>query len=139
MGSATRTATQQIFQEAEGLNRSSELELAAELFLAQQALGSSGQLLSFLADASAEENQKRALLEKLFPSFDARASKLLLSVVSAQWSKNSDILAALEELGITLAAGDTSTQVVDELYSLAEVVSTDAALELALNDKLAQS
>ncbi|MGB3414669.1 MAG: ATP synthase F1 subunit delta [Microbacteriaceae bacterium] len=138
MGSATRTALQQLGAHAENSSKKSNLGLAGELFAAQNALGSSGQLLSVIADAAIEPEQKKALLDSLFPSFGAEAKKILLDAATASWSRKRDLLSGLETSGIRIATGAESEHVVDELYALLELVSTNAELELALNDKLAE-
>lgn len=137
MGSSTRSALVQLRTQAAALSAKQQPELAAELFSAAQAFGASSQLLSILADSAYTAEQKRALLEQLFPSFSADSKQLLESIVTSSWSRSRDILVALEEAGISLAAGNQGEQIVEELYALSRVVSTDAALELALNDKLA--
>jgi len=138
MGSSTRSALTQLHTQVSDLSGKQRPELAAELFSAAEALGSSSQLLSILADSAYTQDKKSSLLTKLFPGYSKESQELLQTIVTSSWSRNRDILTALEEAGISLATGDQGEQVVEELYALADVVSTDAALELALNDKLAQ-
>lgn len=137
MGSATRTATARVNTAFAELGQQADLQLADELFSVSLSVNSSKQLQSLFVDPAIPENQKHDLIAKLFPTLSKNAQSLLAVIVGSPWSKRRDIVEAIESTGIQAASVGQSRQVVQELFSIAEVVAANAELELALNDKLA--
>jgi F-type H+-transporting ATPase subunit delta len=139
MGSATREALAGIRAAHAAAGGSADLATGEELLAAGRIIGGSTQLQSFLGDPSVDATEKKAFISRVFESkVGSEPLAVLDDVVSRRWSKHSDILVALEELGLrTLArSADKSVSIEAELYGFGEAVSSNSELELALGSKL---
>lgn len=137
MGSATRKALAGSHATLAALGRA-DLRVAEELLAAGRVIGSSKKLRSALADAEADAAQKRALVQAVFGSqLSVDAIGLLNELTSNHWSKSSDLLEGVEELGFRVASASAPDRPIDaELFTVGRAVSSDAELELALGSKL---
>jgi F-type H+-transporting ATPase subunit delta len=92
------------------------------------------------ADPGVPADARRSLLERLLGSqLDDIPLEVLRSVVSERWSRPSDLLAAVENLGAeALLASEQSVggldEVEDELFRFARIVDRTPRLSLALSD-----
>lgn len=139
MGSATREALARSVSALAGLGSTADLATAEHLFAAGRVVADSAQLRAVISDPSADPIGKAALVQRVFGSLSAPAIELLRAVVAERWSRQDDVLAAIEELGIRSIAVSTP-QHVDipaELFAFGGAVTSDAQLELALRSKLA--
>lgn len=142
MGSATREALVSAKSALADLGGTIDLATGESLFSAGRAVGNSSQLLSALADPSADIAAKVTLVKAVFtPSLTPQAVELLAALVSERWSSHSDLLAGIEELGLRATAvsarGDVSVE--SELFGFSAAVSSDSELELALASKLGRA
>lgn len=139
MGSATREALASSRTALAAGDSVADLATGESLFNAARVIGNSSQLLSVMADASADAAAKAALVTSVFgTAVTPGALRLLQTVAAERWSSPDDLLAGLEELGLrTIAASaPAGTSIEDELFSFGVAVSSDDALELALASKL---
>lgn len=134
MGSATREA----LNAARAALKAKTVTAGEELFAAGRTIGDSKQLLAAVTDQTAPEAKRAALVEKIFSSLSAETRASLTGLVSSRWSENSDLLAAIEELGIRVmaASSESTEELISELYAFAGAVGSDPELELAVNSKL---
>lgn len=137
MGSATRKALAGTHAALAKLGRA-ELRVAEDLLAAGRIIGSSKQLRAALTDSEADAAQKRKLVEAVFGSkLTADAVTLLTDLASNRWSKSSDLLEGVEELGFRVASESAPDVPIDsELFTIGQAVASDAELELALGSKL---
>ncbi|HEY0258644.1 MAG TPA: F0F1 ATP synthase subunit delta [Lacisediminihabitans sp.] len=138
MGSATRGALAAARAELSSLGKV-DLAMAEELFSAGRIINESSQLVSILTDPSVAAARKQQALEAVFgDGLGAKSLTLLGVVVSHSWSRQDDLLAAIEELGLRAAAesAPASANIDGELFAFGAAVSSDAALELAVGSKL---
>ncbi|MCU1546310.1 MAG: synthase subunit delta [Homoserinimonas sp.] len=116
------------------------LEMAEELFAAGRIIGESAQLRSLLSEPAGDGANKVAILTAVFGSkLSEQVLGLLAVVVAGRWSKDNDLLAGIEELGLRAAASSVTGSSVDvegELYAFGKAVSSNAQLELAISSKL---
>lgn len=138
MGSATRGALAASRAELSSLG-TVDLATASELFAAGRIIGESSQLISILSDTATEPVEKQAALRAVFGNALGENTLALLGVaVSHRWSRQDDLLAGIEELGLRAAAESAPAEVnIDaELFAFGEAVNSDAELELAVSSKL---
>jgi F-type H+-transporting ATPase subunit delta len=139
MGSATREALAATRAALSAAGGSADLGTGEELLATGRIIGGSAQLQSFLGDPSVDAAEKKAFVSRVFSSkIGAETLTVLDDVVSRRWSKHSDVLVALEELGLrTLArSAGGSVSIEAELHGFGEAVASNAELELALGSKL---
>lgn len=140
MGSATREALARSVAALSAQGTKADLATAEELFAASRLLADSGQLRAVFSDPSADPKGKAALAAQVFGrQLSAPAVELLSTVASERWSKQNDVLAAVEELGIRAIAQSApkGVDIAAELFAVGSAVTSDARLELALRSKLA--
>lgn len=139
MGSATREASALTRAALAATAGKADLATGESLFLAGRVIGDSLQLLSALADGSADEAAKVALVKAVFGStVTPVALTLLTAAASARWSSNTDLLAGIEDLGLRATAASVAKPgtIEAELFAFGTAVSSDDELELALASKL---
>ena len=141
MGSATREALASSRAVLAAHGSSAYLATGESLFTAGRAVGNSSQLLAALADPSAPEAAKIALVTGVFASsVTPGALELLAAVASARWSSHDDLLAGIEDLGLrATAASAPDASIEAELFAFGAAVSSDSELELALASKLGRA
>ncbi len=94
-----------------------------------------------LADPSVPPDARRGLLDRLLGNqLGEIALEVLHTAVGARWSRPSDLLAAVEELGAeALLASEQVTggldEVEDELFRFSRIVDRTPRLSLALSDR----
>lgn len=140
MGSATREALAGTRAQLASLDRAT-LPVAEDLLAAGRVIGATSQLRGAFTDAEAGAVQKRALAEAVFGGrISADAITLLVGAASNRWSSAGDFLAAVEQLGIRVAAAAAGDAAIDaELFAFERTVASDSELELALGSKLGSS
>jgi F-type H+-transporting ATPase subunit delta len=138
MGSATRVALENATARLSSLGDKVDLATGEELFAAGRIIGDSIQLRSALADPAADGAPKAALVRRLFDAYEPQTVEILVAIAASRWSNHTDLLAAIEEIGIRAIASSapSSARVDEELFEFSAVVSSDAQLELALGSKL---
>ncbi|MWB99288.1 F0F1 ATP synthase subunit delta [Agromyces seonyuensis] len=138
MGSATRQALSAARAAVDSIDRV-DTGLAEDVFAAGRVVGESAPLRGALADAEADAAQKRALTAAVFGSqLSAPAVELVSTIASHRWSRQSDLLAGIEEAGIRLAvrAAGSGVDIPAELFAVRRFVAADSEVELALASKL---
>nr|WP_274637476.1 F0F1 ATP synthase subunit delta [Microbacterium bovistercoris] len=136
MGSAT---TQALAASNAALDAVSGVDLgvAGELFAAGRALADTPQLSGALADRAASDDSRAHLVGTVFASLGETTRSLLQTVARQRWSSPDDLVDAVEELGIRVAAAvDAGADVEGELFDFARVVARTPQLELALGSRL---
>ncbi len=112
-----------------------ELASVAELLVTERGLRRS------MVDASAPEQARRDLVERLFGSkVGGTTSQLLSELVASRWSRSVDLVDSLEELGrqavLTVAERDGSLEEVeDELFRFGRVLAAQPQLTGLLSDR----
>lgn len=142
MGSATREALASSRAALAVHVGTADLATGEGLLKAGRAIDGSSQLLSALANPSADGAAKAALVERVFASaVTPRALALLKAAVSVRWSSHDDLLAGIEDLGLRAiaASAPATTSIEGELFAFGAAVSSDAGLELALASKLGRA
>lgn len=140
MGSATTEALAAARQALGRAGSSVGLKTAEELFAVGHVLGGSAQLRALLGDPSSDDSAKTSLVRRVFGgSVSEQTLSLVGSLVGQRWSRQDDLLAGIEEIGIRAIASSAPAAVsLDaELFSVANTVADNAELELALRSKLA--
>ncbi len=139
MGSATREALARSVSALADQGSQADLATADDLFAAGRVLADSAQLRAVVSDPSADPAGKAALIRRVFASLSASAVELLGVVAAQRWSRSSDLLAGIEELGIRSIAqsAPADVDIAAELFAFGGAVTSDAQLELALRSKLA--
>jgi F-type H+-transporting ATPase subunit delta len=139
MGSATRAATIATQSLLTSVGSKVSVATAEELFGAGRAIGQSTQLRATLSNPALQSAEKAKLVAGVFgKKLSKEASTILDGIVSQRWSSQSDLVAAIEDIAIRVAAlsGGKSTSVEGEIFTFARAVASDADLELALGSKL---
>jgi F-type H+-transporting ATPase subunit delta len=140
MGSATREA---LANAAATLHSQSRVSLAAgeQLLAAALLIDGAPHLRSALADDTAEDANRKGIIDALFSAYTPVAKAVLETVAVQRWSSEDDLVEVLEELGIrAIAASAPKTlSIEDELFAFEAAVASNAELELALGSKLGTS
>jgi F-type H+-transporting ATPase subunit delta len=139
MGSATREALANAVSALAELGAKADLATAEDLFAAGRVVADSAQLRAVVSDPSADPAGKSVLVERVFATLSPSAVSLLSTIAAQRWSRQSDMLAAIEELGIRSIAqsAPVATDIEGELFTFGGAVTSNAELELALRSKLA--
>jgi len=134
MGSASREA---LATAKAALARPSE-RMGEELLLASRAIAGSAQLRSVLADPGVPEADKGRILSRIFAAFDAGTIKMLGTLTAERWSRGSEFVAGVEELGLRAlaASAPAGVNIERELFTFETAVRSNAELELAVSSKL---
>jgi F-type H+-transporting ATPase subunit delta len=138
MGSATREALANAVSALAELGAKADLATAEDLFAAGRVVADSAQLRAVVSDPSADPRGKAELVQRVFASLSPAAVSLLSTVAAQRWSRQRDVLAAIEELGIRSIAqsAPAGTDIEGELFTFGGAVTSSAELELALRSKL---
>ncbi len=134
MASSTR-ASKVIAGEKLAALGATNLTTALELFAASNALQQSTSLRSMLSDPSAEVAGKEQVVRQVFGAkFTEQTVGLLIELSKLRWSATRDLPAALEQLGVRVAAQSANIdQLQAELFAIEQTASSDHELELALS------
>src|SRR5690554_5820503 len=138
MGSATRQASETARAALADQSGEAALATGEELLTAGRVIGDSAQLRSMLADPSVTDADKKAVLGSLFASLGAPTQAVLETIATSRWSSHDDMLAGIEELGFSAiaASANDSDDIIAELFSFGDAVTSDPELELAVGSKL---
>jgi F-type H+-transporting ATPase subunit delta len=134
MASSTR-ASKQIASEKLAALGATNLTTALELFAASNALQQNTSLRSVLSDPSAEVAGKEQVVRAVFGAkFSEQTTGLLIELSKLRWSATRDLPAAIEQLGVRVAAQSANIdQLQAELFAIEQTASSDPELELALS------
>jgi F-type H+-transporting ATPase subunit delta len=134
MASSTR-ASKVIAGEKLAALGATNLTTALELFAASNALQQSTSLRSMLSDPSAEVAGKEQVVRQVFGAkFTEQTVGLLIELSKLRWSATRDLPAAMEQLGVRVAAQSANIdQLQAELFAIEQTASSDHELELALS------
>ncbi len=114
--------------------------LASQLFAVVDALDGSGSLSRALTDPSRPADDKAALVDQLFASFDDRARAVVADFARARWSEAEDLAQSIEDAGsIALLAHaeaeGTLQQVEEELFRVERELMAHRSLLTALGNR----
>ncbi len=134
MASSTRAAKLIASEKLAALG-ATNLATALELFAASNALQQSTSLRSVLSDPSAEVAAKEQVVRSVFGAkFSQQTVGLLIELSKLRWSATRDLPAAIEQLGVRVAAQTANIdQLQAELFAIEQTASSDPELELALS------
>lgn len=136
MSSVTRASLQSVVEQSNDAQYS--VVDAASVLAASRAIETTPQLLSALTDNVIDVDGRAGLAERAFASLAAAPRAVVANAARARWSDSSDLIDALEVVGIQLAArASGSSSIGDELRQFADAVAANPELELTLNDRLA--
>lgn len=140
MGSATRQAVAAAKAALAARQGAATLALGEELLSAGRLIGRSAPLRTVLTDPSIEALEKSKIVSSVFGAVGADAKALLTVLAEHRWSKQGDLLAGVEEIGIRVLADSASddTDIPAELFAFSRLVSSSAELELAVGNKLGE-
>lgn len=141
MGSATSQALAAARRTLGEQVARADLATAEELFQAARAFGGSAPLRSAIADPATPAEARAQIVNRLFSGQVSAGTLAVLDAVARQrWSQQEDVPAALEELGIRVAGASAGEDgpVEGELFAVLQAVGSNAELELALRNKLAE-
>lgn len=136
MGAATRASLEEMSQLSVG-----KAAVAADvdgLFQAGRAIASQAALLAALAGLGTHPGDRVTLLRSALGGSGAHALEHLSAVVERSWSKPSDLLGGIEELGIRTLANDHSANLTGELLAMSRAIRQHSELQLALSNKRAR-
>ena len=137
MGSATREA---IAAGNAALARQSTVDLATgeQLLAAALVVSGSHELRAALADDTAKDSDRTAIVDAVFGKYTSTARAILESLSTSRWSSEEDLVAGIEELGIRALAASApkGLSIDDELFEFGVAVTSNSELELALGSKL---
>jgi F-type H+-transporting ATPase subunit delta len=137
MGSATREA---ISTANAALKKQGTVDLATgeQLLDAALVINGSHELRGALADDTAKDSDRKALVDAVFAKYTPAAKAVLDTIGTSRWSSEDDLVAGVEELGIRALAASApkGLSIDDELFDFGTAVASDSELELALGSKL---
>ncbi|OIH93484.1 F0F1 ATP synthase subunit delta [Curtobacterium sp. MCBA15_001] len=138
MRSATRSALSSTQAVLADLGGSADLASGAEILAAGRVVAGAPQLLTLLADPTADVVGKKSVIDRVFAGQSDAARAVLTAVAGSRWSSQQDLLAGIEDAGIraVAATADSGTSIEAELFAFETAVRSDAGLELALGTKL---
>lgn len=137
MSSASRASLEGIVQASKSTALVSPAD-ARSVLAAARAIDANPQLRSTLTDRVIAEDARASLADRAFASLDSAPRSIVANAARARWSSGSDIVDALEVVGIQLAArAAAGSDIGRQLRQFADVVAGNPELELTLNDRLA--
>jgi len=145
MASSTRQSLASAKQALQPLLAKADLAFASQLFAVSGAVASSAQLRSLLSDPSAEVNAKSGAVAAVFgKSTSADVLGFVTSLVALRWSKGSDLVSAIEQLGVYVIANlAAKTGKVDalaaEVFAFQQAIDESMELQFALASKTAST
>lgn len=137
MSSASRASLESVVQASQSASLVSPAD-ARSVLAAARAIETNPQLQSALTDGVNPEDARASLAERAFASLAPEPRGIVANAARARWSSSSDIVDALEVVGIQLAArAAVGSDIGSELRQFADSVASSPELELTLNDRLA--
>lgn len=138
MGSATKQALKALSDDL-GTWQGADMHAARELLDLVERLGAAPQVRTALAEPDADQDRKRALIERLFGPVAGEPARALLGAAAARrWSDDADFGRGVQELGVRAVAqfSGQAPEMATQLLSAAEAIGEHGELELALSSKL---
>lgn len=132
MGSASREA---LAKTAESITPLVGDSAGVELLAVSAQLDAQPSLASALGDASAAEQTKATLTDRVFTGLSIGAKGVLSTAIAERWSNVDEFVAGIEEIGVRAAAAVTDA-LDEELLAIANLIDSSHELELALGSKL---
>lgn len=145
MASSTRQSLASAKAALQPLLATADLTLVTELFAVSGAVASSAQLRNLLSDPSAEEKEKSGAVAAVFgKAVSAAVLAFVTDLVALRWSKGSDLVSALEQLGVYAAASvavknGTIETLSNELFAFQQAIESNSELQFALASKTAST
>ena len=135
MGSATTQARADVLAQLPG---SVDFTVASELFAASRAIDGTSALSGALADSAAPASLRTQIVADVFSeTMSAPATALLEAVAAQRWSNAADLVDAVEELAIRVAAiARPDIDIEEELFAFGRTIAANSELELALGSRL---
>lgn len=137
MGSATKQALESLSSELD--SHGGDLATARELLGLVERLEAAPQVRAALAEPDADQDRKRALIERLFGQVAGEQARALLgSAAAKRWSDGNDFARGVQELGVRAVAqfSGQAPEIATQLLGVAEAIGEHGELELALSSKL---
>jgi len=145
MASSTRQSLASAKLALEPLLAKADLGFATSLFSVAGAVAGSAQLRSLLSDPSAEANAKSGAVAAVFgKTVSADVLGFVTSLVALRWSKGSDLVGALEQLGVHVIANIAAKAgnidaVESEVFAFQQAIEENQDLQFALASKTAST
>lgn len=145
MASSTRQSLASAKQALQPLLAKADLAFASQLFAVSGSIAASAQLRSLLSDPSAEVNAKSGAVAAVFgKNVSADVLGFVTSLVALRWSKGSDLVSAIEQLGVyVIASLAAKTGTVDalaaEVFAFQQAIDESMELQFALASKTASA
>lgn len=145
MASSTRQSLASAKQALQPLLAKADLAFASQLFAVSGSIAASAQLRSLLSDPSAEVNAKSGAVAAVFgKNLSADVLGFVTSLVALRWSKGSDLVSAIEQLGVyVIASLAAKTGTVDalaaEVFAFQQAIDESMELQFALASKTASA
>ncbi len=140
MASSTRQALSSAREEVKAY-LSGGLSFATDLFAIAEAISSNAGLRGMLSDPSTDSQAKSALVDRVWAGkVSSSALEFLKLLVAKRFSKGSDLVSVLEQLGVHAAAASNASnldKIISELFAFEQVVASDRELQFALSSKSA--
>lgn len=140
MGSASREARAAAIESLRGGGTKAGAELATGLFAFADALGAVPQLRSMVSDPAADPSTRAEVVSAVFSSvLPAPTLEFVSRLVRSEWSKPSELLSGVVDLGVIAVATGVASQsgtaigdLIDELFGAARVFGDNRDLQLAI-------
>jgi F-type H+-transporting ATPase subunit delta len=145
MASSTRQSLASAKAAIQPLLAKADLSFATQLFAVSGAVAGSAQLRNLLSDPSAEVAAKQGAVKAVFgKSVSADVAGFVTSLVALRWSKGSDLVHALEQMGVYVVANLASAagkldQLESELFAFQQAIDESMELQFALASKTASA
>ncbi|MGO1769400.1 MAG: F0F1 ATP synthase subunit delta [Microbacterium sp.] len=135
MGSAT---TQALAATAGVLDAQQvDVSTARDLFTAARTVAGSSQLGGALADPTASESARQALVAGVFGPLGEAARSVVSAAAQQRWSSVADLIDGLEDMAIRAAgAAERSADLSRELFDVSRIIAQNPELELTLGGTL---
>ena len=143
MASSTRQSLASAKAALQPLLAKADLGFATQLFSVSGAVAASAQLRNLLSDPSAEVAAKQGAVNAVFgKAVSADVTGFVTSLVALRWSKGSDLVLALEQMGVYVVANLAATagkldQLESELFAFQQAIDESMDLQFALASKTA--
>ena len=136
--SASADAVAALTDQLGAVAESSAAKVGGELFSVAGTLRSEGTLRRFVTDQSVAPEARKGLVHQVFSAHvDAVTLDLVSEAAARKWSQPRDVADALEQVGVIAvvrSVGLQSSALVDELFSVRELVNDNSELRNALSD-----
>lgn len=140
MATTSNQALVAIKREVDGFGPG-DVAAARQLFDVADSLANIRELAGDLAARGVDAANKSALVQRAFPGLEAGAKRVLDTAVAQRWDSADEFTAAVQEAAIRAVAQATSNhaQLVSELNSFSDTVTSNGELELTIGSRLGSS